>query len=155
MHNYKYCIWNQEDDDWFDQVKYSATELWPLNKCVPVPRGKLSHIKAILDISKIPEYYVWCCGGGCWWAVYIPDWFVFSPSPSLLRSEAWSVKESDMKITVHSSRHPASDAPFNLKPSFAYPLFYTNSFSELFVIYVFIYLLTSYLFDDTIYLVSW
>ncbi len=44
--------------------------------------------------------YLW------WWAVYIPDWFVFSPSPSLLRSEAWSVKESALQsyillLTLH------------------------------------------------------
>lgn len=55
------------------------------------------------------------------------------------------MKEPDHEL--HSSRHPASDASFNLFLLF----FLYNSLSDLFVIYVFIYLLISYLFD-TIYL---
>ncbi len=88
----------------------------------------------------------WIICGGLWWAVYVPDWFVFSPSPSLLRSEAWSVKESDLKITVHSSRHPASDAHLTLNLPLPFFILYKFIFQNyLLFMYLFIYWLVIYL----------
>lgn len=107
----------------------------------------------------IPECFVQCCrwrisvvgcDGPCMSQAHlflVPVHPCRSLNPDHWRSPIWKQQCTPVDIlllTLHLT--------INLPLPF---LFYTIHFSELFVIYVFIYLLTSYLFDDIIYLISW